>query len=96
MLFMFHFFIAPSLNTPDFSSGATILIISFISSSEMNKGNPFPVLTPPGMRRCNNVLFRSHIGRDVTHHAETSAGRRNQYIKKTDLFEVPLQHSSVT
>ena len=30
-------------------------------------------LIPPNMRRHSNVLFRSHIGRDVADHAETSS-----------------------
>ena len=42
---------APSINKPDFSSDSTILVISFISSFEMNKVNiliglkmPFPLI----------------------------------------------------
>ena len=39
--------VTPSINRPDFSSDSTILIISPISSFEMNKMNPFPALTAP-------------------------------------------------
>ena len=37
--------VAPSINTPKYSNDLTILIISFLSSVEINKVNPFPALT---------------------------------------------------
>ena len=37
----------PSIKTPDFSSDYTILIISSISSFEINNVNRFPALTAP-------------------------------------------------
>ena len=37
----------PSINTFEYSSDFMILIISFISSFEINKVNPFSVLTAP-------------------------------------------------
>ena len=37
--------VTPSINTPESSNDFTILIISFISSFEINKANPFPALT---------------------------------------------------
>ena len=37
----------PSSNTSEFSNGFMILIISFISSFEINKVNPFSALTVP-------------------------------------------------
>ena len=39
--------VAPSINSLDFSSASTVFIISFISSFEMNKVNPFPALSVP-------------------------------------------------
>ena len=46
---------------------------------------------PPGMRRCCNVSSSSHIGRDVSDHAQTSSWRSNWYVNKTDLFETSLR-----
>ena len=45
---------------------------------------------PPGIQRRSNVSFRSHIGRDVTNHAETSSRGRNWYVIETDLLETSL------
>ena len=39
--------VTPSINTPESSSDLMILIISFISSFEMNKVNHFPALAAP-------------------------------------------------
>ena len=39
--------VTPSINTAESSNNFTILIISSISSLEMNKLNPFPALTTP-------------------------------------------------
>ena len=39
--------VTPSINTPESSYDFMILIISFISSFEVNKVNPFPALTAP-------------------------------------------------
>ena len=39
--------VAPSINRPESSGHFTILIISSISSYEMNNVNPFPALTAP-------------------------------------------------
>ena len=39
--------VAPSINRPDFSSDSTTLIVSSISSFEMKKMNPIPVITAP-------------------------------------------------
>ena len=49
MLFLLSFTISvpPSINTPESSNDFIILIISFISSFEINKVNPFPALTAP-------------------------------------------------
>ena len=38
---------------------------------------------PPGMRRCSDVSFRSHIGRYVADHAKASSRRRNWYVNET-------------
>ena len=38
----FTVLLAPSINRPGFSNDSTILIISSISSFEINKGNPLP------------------------------------------------------
>ena len=46
---------------------------------------------PPGMRRCSGVSFRSHIGRDVADHAETSSRRPNRYVNVTILLETSLR-----
>ena len=43
----FTVLVPPSINTPEFSYDFIILLISFISSFEINKVNPFPVLTVP-------------------------------------------------
>lgn len=43
--FSFHVLVAPSVNSPEFYSDSTILIISSLSSFEINKVNYFPVLT---------------------------------------------------
>ena len=48
-------------------------------------------INPPNMRLCSDVSFRSHIGRDVADHAETSSWIRNWYVNKTDLFETSLR-----
>ena len=45
---------------------------------------------PPGIRSRSDVSFRSHIGRDVADHAETSSQRRDWYVNQTDLFEMSL------
>ena len=38
---------------------------------------------PPGMRRRSDVSVKSHIGRDIANHAETSSRRRNRYVNET-------------
>ena len=43
------------------------------------------------MERRSDLLFRSHIGRDIADHAETSSQRHNWYVNETDLFETPLR-----
>ena len=43
----FTVLVTPSVNTPKSYSDFTILIISCISSFEINKVNPFPALTAP-------------------------------------------------
>ena len=58
-------------------------IKSLIPVENMNVG-------PPGMRRRSDVSFRSHIGRDVVDHAETSSQRRDWYVNEKDLFETSL------
>ena len=51
-----------------------------------------PVVTfPPGMRRHSDVSFRSHIGRDVADHAETSSLHRSWYVNDTALFDTSLR-----
>ena len=45
---------------------------------------------PPRIQRRSNVSFRSHIGQDVTNHAETSSRGRNWYVIETDLLETSL------
>ena len=55
----------------------------------------FPIY-PPGMRRCSDVSFRSHKGRDVADHAKTSSRRRNWYVNETDLFEMSLRRLTGT
>ena len=50
----------------------------------------YPQINPPGMRRRSDVLFRSHIGRDIADHAKTSSRRRNWYVNERDLFETSL------
>ena len=49
MFFILSFTVSvpPSINTPESSNDFIILIISFISSFEINKVNPFPALTAP-------------------------------------------------
>ena len=49
------------------------------------------VKVAPSMRRRSNVSKRSHIGRDVVDHAETSSRRRNRNVIETDLFETSLR-----
>ena len=51
----------------------------------------FEISDPPGMRRRNDVSFRSRIGRDVADHVETLSWRRNWYVNETDLFETSLR-----
>ena len=41
----FNVSVTPSINTPESSNDFMVLIISFISSLEINKVNPFPALT---------------------------------------------------
>ena len=43
------------------------------------------------MRRRVNVSIRSHVGRDVADHAETSSRRRNRYVNEMDVFETSLR-----
>ena len=38
--------------------------------------------SPPSMRRCSNISFRSHIGPDVADHTKTSSRRRNWYAMR--------------
>ena len=50
LVFLFLCFtvsVTPSVNTLESSNGFMILIISFISSFEIKKVNPFPALTAP-------------------------------------------------
>ena len=49
------------------------------------------IVSPPGMRRRSDILFRSHISRDVADHAEASSRRRNWYVNEADLFEMSLR-----
>ena len=53
-------------------------------------------INPPGMRCGSNVSCRSHIGRDVSDHANTSSRRRNWYVNETDLFEMSLRRYTGT
>ena len=47
---------------------------------------------PPSGNQCRcNISIRSHIGRDVADHAETSSRRRNRYLNETNLFETSLR-----
>ena len=46
---------------------------------------------PHGMRRRSDISLRSHIGCDVTDHAETSSPRPNWYVNKTDLSETTFR-----
>ena len=52
----------------------------------------------PGMRRSSDVSFRSHTGRDVTDHAETSSRRRGWHVNEWTYFsrfcDVSLVRSS--
>ena len=41
------------------------------------------------MRRRNNISFKSHVGWDVTDHAETALRRRKWYVAKP--FETSSQ-----
>ena len=43
------------------------------------------------MRRRSDVSVRSHIGRDIANHTETSSRRRNRCVNETDLFEMSLR-----
>ena len=47
----------------------------------------------PRMRRCSNVSFRSHIGREVAYPAETSSRSCNWYVNETDLFQTSFATS---
>ena len=60
---------------------------------EISKNTFFPEHL---MRRRSDVSFRSHIGRDVPHHANTSSQRRNWYVNETDLFETSLRRLTGT
>ena len=53
--------------------------------------NENSIFHTPGMRRRSNVSIRSHIGRDVADHAETSSRLRHRYVSETDLFETSLR-----
>ena len=50
----------------------------------------------PGMRRCSDVSFRYHIGRDVADYVKTASRRRNWYVNETDLFETSLRRLTET
>ena len=43
------------------------------------------------MRRRSNILFRSHVDRDVADHAETLSCRHNWYVNDMDLLVASLQ-----
>ena len=43
------------------------------------------------MRCRSDLSIRSHIGRNVTDHAETSSQHRDRYVKETDLFKTSLR-----
>ena len=49
--------IYPSINTPESSNYFMILIISFISSLEIDKVNPFPVRTAPFPLVCFYFIY---------------------------------------
>ena len=61
----------------------TDLTTRYFNALENNIRERFPIdvvnvlerLDPPGMRRRSDVSFRSHIGRNVADHAETSSQR---------------------
>ena len=53
--------VAPSINTPDFSNGSTILIISSIYLFEMNNVNLFPALTTSCTLIFLSILFNAEI-----------------------------------
>ena len=62
----------PSINRPEFSSDSTILIISSISSFEMNKANTFPALTAPvplvflsNLSNTNEVALVANLGEKI-------------------------------
>ena len=53
----FNASVTPSINTPRSSNDFMILIISFISSFEINKVNPFPAFTAPFPLIFLSILF---------------------------------------
>ena len=46
--------------------------------------------SPPGMRSCSDVSYRSHIVRDVVDHAKMSLQPRNWYVNETNLIKTSL------
>ena len=46
---------------------------------------------PPGVGRRSNISFRSHIGRGVADHVETSSSRYKWCVNETGLFVMSLR-----
>ena len=62
-------------------------LINYLTQTKNNHSHN----NPPSRRRRSDISFRSHIGRDVEDHAETSSRRCNWYVNETDLFETSLR-----
>ena len=79
MFFFISYFtvsVTPPINTPESSNDFVILIISFISSFQINKVNPFPALTPPFPLIFLSNLFIAFEAKLLTNPGKLSLAKR--------------------
>ena len=81
--------VAPSINRLDFFNDSTILIISSLSSFEMNQVNPFPSLTAPFPLIFLLNLSNTEEVASVTNLRKTSLGKKTARSNNIFLPKLP-------
>ena len=92
MVFLFRFTVSliPSINTFEFSNDFLILIISFISSFEINKVNPFLALTIRFPLIFLSSLFIAFEAKLLTNPGKRTATFVSAFLPKLAKQEQPL------
>ena len=67
--------VTPSINTPKFSNDFVILIIPFISSFEINEGNPFSAVTAPFRLNFLSNVFIAFLVKLITNPGKLSLAK---------------------